>query len=275
MPTDSPLGQAITRALGPLIRLVVARGVPFQELSDWLKELYLAVATRHFTEPGKRITVSRLSVLTGLQRKDIKAIRARLETNSPGALQGAGHLPRVIAHWRAAPGYQDGAGRPLALPRTSGNGASFEALVAEISRDVHPRSVLDALVRLDLVVTDGSDVCLTAEAFVPGGDQAALMHYLGANLGDHAQAAVENVLTDDTPAPNFERAVHYNRLTPAALADLEALARRLQQQAMEQINARALAYQRAGRNDATATGRFRCGAYILSADVNMTEEPDQ
>ena len=97
------------------------------------------------------------------------------------------------------------------------------------------------------------------------------MHYLGTNLGDHATAAVSNVLTPG-PAPHFERAVHYNRLTPAAVAELDALSRTLQQQVLEQINARALALQRGGQDDPTARGRFRCGAYVLAVDDDRLPE---
>ncbi len=109
-------------------------------------------------------------------------------------------------------------------------------------------------------------VTLTGDAFVPSGDEAAMARYLGANLGDHAEAAVENLLAAPEPGPFFERAVHYNKLTAESLGELEALARELQAEALDAVNARALALQDRDQGSAGATGRFRCGAYIFRAE---------
>ena len=106
IPPESPLTGAMQRILAPLARLLIARGVRFQDVSDWLKEAYLAAATRHFAPEGRRVTDSRLSVLTGLQRKDIKALRARVDEGQMPA-PGAGPLPRLIAHWRTLDEFHD------------------------------------------------------------------------------------------------------------------------------------------------------------------------
>ncbi len=257
---DNPLTDALGRVLRPLVRLAIARGLRFRDLSERLKEAYISSAERSFGQDGKRLTDSRLSVLTGLQRKDIKAIRSRGPAQ-PGAPL-AGPLPRLIQIWRSAPEFSGPDGGPLALAR-NGPGGSFEQLAAQVSTDIHPRWMLDELLRLGLVRETGDGLQLLAEAFVPGRGEAASLGYLGGNLGDHAHAAADNVLAAREP-PHFERAVHYNGLTPAALSELEALSRKLQQETLEKIAARAGALQRAARNDPGATGRFRCGAYILS-----------
>lgn len=261
---DTPLTGAMRRVLAPLVRLLIARGVRFQAVSDWLKDAYLASAMRHFTPPGKRLTDSRLSVLTGLQRKDIKAIRARQEAGAPAG-RSAGPLPRIISSWRTRPDFADAGGGPRVLPR-----ADFDRLAATVTTDTHPRSILDEMLRLDLIEETDDGIRLTAEAFIPARDEAALMGYLGANLGDHSRAAVDNVLAEGT-APHFERAVHYNRLAPAAIAELEAMARALQQQALERIDARARELQDRDGTDPQATGRFRCGAYILAVPDEQAE----
>ena len=266
---ESPLTGAIRRILAPVARLMIARGVRYQDVADRLKEAYLASAMRHFTPAGKRLTDSRLSVLTGLQRKDIKAIRARMAESADAPFL-AGPLPRLIAHWRTLPEFRDADGQPAILARSGGTGPSFESLAATVSTDIHPRSVLDELVRLGLVEETGDGIALTAEAYIPGRDEAAVMGYLGANLGDHLLAATENVLSEGSP-PHFERAVHYNRLSPDALAELEALARQLQQEVLERLAARAMELQDRAGEDPSATGRFRCGAYTLSIQNDQPE----
>jgi hypothetical protein len=250
----------LLRVLRPLVRLLVARGVRYPDLCDWLKATYLAVVERDFRLEGKRVTDSRVHLLTGLQRRDVKALRARPPASEPPV--GAGPLPRVIALWLAAEADSSG---PRRLGR-AGPAPSFEALVARVSRDIHARTVLDELVRLGLVRHDREtdEVELVATAFVPSGDSAALGGYFGANLGDHAEAAVANLLVAPEPGPFFERAVHYDHLAPGSLDELDALARRLQGEVLSALSARALALQDRDSANPAATGRFRCGAYVYS-----------
>ncbi len=110
------------------------------------------------------------------------------------------------------------------------------------------------------------EVSLVASAFVPARDEAALAEYFGANLGDHASAAVENILVAPEPGPFFERAVHYNQLTPEALDELDALVRELQDGALAMLNRRALELQDRDDGAQGATGRFRCGAFVYRSD---------
>jgi hypothetical protein len=253
------------RVLRPLIRFALARRIPIQVIVDLLKKLYVDVTMEEFSLPEKRLTDSRISVLTGLQRKDIKAIRETADDDATW-FASAGPLPRLVARWRSAADYQDEDGNPLSLPKT-GPGPSFESLVGMISHDIHARTVLDDLIALGLVTTDEDKITLIAEAFLPRADENALLGYLSNNLGDHATAAVANVLSAPAAAPHFERAVHYNYLSADSLNDLEALSRRLQQQTLEQINAHALALQVQDRGDPAARGRFRCGAFILCEGI--------
>jgi hypothetical protein len=275
MPALSPLREALTRILRPLVRVMIARGVRHPELSDRLKELYVQTCTAHFRLGGKRLTDSRISLLTGLQRKDIRALRGRLADHSAVAgPAGAGPLPRVFACWIGSPPFADGRGKPHPRPRIAAAGPSFESLVAEVSRDIHSRTVLDEMVWLGLARHDREEdqVELLAAAYLPSGDDAALLGYFGANLGDHALVAAENLQAAPDPGRFFERAVHYNQLTPGALDELEVLARRMQQDALEALNTWALALQERDAGDEAATGRFRCGAFVYRSDKAEPEE---
>ena len=255
--SEHPLAAALRRIMEPIAQLLIARGIRFQAASERLKEAYLAAGAKVAEAP--RLTDSRLSVLTGLQRKDIKAIRARRADRQPTD-RTMGPIPRLIQNWRSMAEFQRD-GLPATLPRASADAPSFETLAATVSTDIHPRTLLDEMKRLELVQEDNDRIVLLVEAYIPGGDTDALYTYLGGNLGDHAQAAVTNILAQPDP-PNFERAVHYNRLGADALDELTALASRLQQQTLEQIAARAAQLQ--DDADPDATGRFRCGAFVYA-----------
>jgi hypothetical protein len=266
--------SAIERILRPIVRTLIARDMQFSEFSDLAKSLYVDACGRHFQLGGKRLTDSRISFLTGLQRKDIRSIRGRMARSKPAtAVDPINPMPRIIAYWSGHTSYCDDLGRPAPLLRSAPDQqTSFEGLVAAISRDIHPRTVFDEMLRRGLISHDAETdkITLLASAFVPNRDDAALIAYFGANLGDHAEAAAENVIAAPGPGPHFERAVHYDSLSPASLSKLGVLARRLQTEALEKINAQALVLQEAddGQND--AVGRFRCGAFVFS---EATDEP--
>lgn len=248
------------RVLKPLVRFAVARRLSIQVMVDILKRLYISVSQEEFSLPSKRLTDSRISLLTGLQRKDIKAIRNSDEQLVKVA-SSSGILPRIVAAWQNEPDYQDEDGKPLPLQKL-GKSPSFEALVAMISQDTHPRTALDDLMDQGHVVVDEAGVQLSVVSFIPSSDEKALIGYLENNLGDHAEAAITNVMQAPEPPLFFERAVHYNRLTNDSLLELDELSRKLQQEALEVINARAYEFQQKDKSSPDATGRFRCGVFI-------------
>jgi hypothetical protein len=258
-----PLEVALRRVLAPLIRLMIARGFRFHALTDLLKDLYVEQAERYFRLGGRRMTDSRISLLTGLQRKDIRRRRAEPDRGDREAPPSMGPLPRILARWAASPRWQDAQGHPLVLQRKAESGPSFEALVTEISRDIHPRTVLDQLSAEGALSHDAAtdEVTLVTDTYLAR-DDAQLLAYLGANLGDHAETAATNLMAEPLPGPFFERAVHYNQLSTDSLEALETLARDIQGDALAELNRAAQAMQENDLGHTDAVGRFRCGVFI-------------
>ncbi len=242
--------RVLDSLLRPVARLLVASGYRFADAAERLKLAYVAAAT---ARAGARATDSRISVMTGLQRRDIARLRAEAEEPRQDAAQP---LARVIFVWRTDPRY---AGHDL--PR-SGEEGSFDALVRSLRRDVHPRSVLDELVAVGAVsLQEGDRVRLEQDSFQPAAGSAAQLDYLAANAGDMLGAAVANAGAAGQ-APYFERAAHFNRLAPAAVAELDALFRQQQMDLLRKIAARAQHLQQT----APGTCRFRAGGYFYHED---------
>ena len=263
--------DAMRRILRPLVRAMIARGLSYPQLTVMLKELFISEAIDHFGLGAKRVTDSRISLLTGLQRRDIRAHRDASEAEE--AARSLGPIPRVLALWQSDPRFADARGAPAILPRAAEEGASFESLVFEVGRDVHPRTILDEMARLGLVALQEEErVRLLADSLLPSRDEALLTAYYALNLGDHAEAAAENLMAAPEPGPFFERAVHYNKLTPEAVDALEAMARARQQALLEELNAAALEAQRASKGSTEARERFRVGAFVFRTGKRGTPE---
>jgi hypothetical protein len=234
----------------PVARLLVARGVLFPDLVERMKAHFVQAA---LVSAGGRATDSKVSVLTGLQRRDVARLRgAVLRDRRPN------HLARLVALWQTDPEWQAD-GRPLPLPR-NGPAPSFEALALAVRRDVHARSMLDALQAAGTVALseDGQVVRLVQPSYQPLAGSEDQLAYLSRNLGDHAAAAAENV--QSSAPPHFERAIHYGGLTAAQVQALDAQFRQGQMALMQDISARAAAMKRG--NAEPGTRRFRAGAYF-------------
>lgn len=237
--------------LAPLARLMVVRGVLFPELSERLKAHYVIAAMGAAED---KATDSRLSVMTGLQRRDV----ARLRGFEPKPAK-AGHLTRLVALWQTEDGYHDD-GTPRELIR-AGEAPSFDALAWLVRRDVHPRTMLDALVDNGTVEIDGDGqtVRLIAQSYQPHAGSAEQMAYLAQNVGDHLSAATGNVTGD---APVFERAVHYAGLAPDQIQALEGRHAELQMAVLQELNAMAAEMKKSG----TGRCRFRAGGYFYKTE---------
>ena len=205
--------------LQPLAALAIARGVPYAALDEQLKSAFVdAARTAHPGLPAHRM-VSRISTATGINRREVTRLT---QARSEAAQAPRSPAARVLASWLTDPAFKTRGRRVMALPR-QGPAPSFEALAQSITRDVHPRSLLDELCRLGIARLDREQVHLVHDSFVPSGDSARMLRLLGHNVGDHLRAAVTNVLTD--PTPHLEQAIFTDELSQASLDAFRQLVR--------------------------------------------------
>jgi hypothetical protein len=252
--------KALERLLGPLVRAAMTFGVTFPLFIRLLKRIYIHTATTESLEADLPVTTSRISVMTGLQRKDIEQIKEQLENNlGPPANVSLG--ARLIGIWAGAKTFTDGKGRPLPLPRLAGPRPTFEDLVRNVSSDVRPRAVLDEWLRLGVVEIDDDDrVHLNADAFVPRQGFDELAYYYGRNLRDHIAASSHNLRHADDPM--LERAVYYDKLTQESVNELARIAREIGVDALVRINREALRLADADEGKPDADQRMSVGLYF-------------
>lgn len=225
--------EAMRAVLGPLARLAIARGMSFATLEELVKQAMVRAALDAHGEAGERRAVSRVSTATGIHRRDVARLLGRPDDAPPE--RGRPPVPvEVFTRWLAEPAYRDETGSPRALARL-GPAPSFESLAQSVTRDVHPRSVLDELLRLGLATLDeASDtVAPRREGFVPRGDRVRMLGFLADNVGDHLDASVHNLLADG-PA-HFEQAIYADGLSQASLQTVRALVSAQWKSMLEQL----------------------------------------
>ena len=263
------LTTALRRVLRPLVRLLIAKGVTLPQIIDLLKQTYVSVAEEEFPVNGKRQTDSRISVLTGVHRKDIKRIRESKDT--PDILakpRGVSLGEAVVNQWASRADTTDSLGRPMALPRQSTDGMSFDRLVEEVSKDVRPRALLDEWKRLAVVsVTEDDYVVLNRAALVPDAGEDEKAFYFGRNISDHIATTTYNLTTSEAAGGNplMERSVYYGGLTADSVASLEKEAERLGMDALLTLNRLALECVEKDTGAEGAEHRMSFGLYFFDS----------
>ncbi len=273
--TAAPILSAVRYLLRPLVRLLLHHGIGLGALVDLLKTTYVRVAEEDaFCIPGKAQTDSRISLLTGVHRKDVRRLRS-----ASGIGAHVRHLPlgaQVVARWTGLPDYLDAAGQPRALPRRSAtpDEVSFEGLVESISKDFRARVVLDEWLRLGLVrLNDEGDVLLETDAFVPGKGSEEKAYFLGHHLHDHLAAAVHNV-AGGQPA-FFERGVYHDCLSVESVKELTRVAELSGNRLLQSINRRATELEQVDAARGGGDRRITLGIFLYTAKGDLPAFSDE
>lgn len=210
---------ALRLLLAPIARLCLGRGVRFDTAEEVFKGAFVDAARALRPSSDGTRDVSRVSTTTGLSRREVT--RLANDLREPPLVRPS-LATQVFTRWMSTPALHDEHGHPKALMRL-GRAPSFEALAQSVTRDVHPRSLLEELCRLGLARHDvATDTVQAVQArFAPHEDEARMFAFLGSNAGDHLAASVENVLAEQSP--HLEQAIFADELSPESLVEVRRL----------------------------------------------------
>jgi len=228
-----------------------------------LKGVFLDAARGELHRGAAAPTQSALSLLSGLHRKDVRTLAQA--TRTVRAPMRPPLASQVLTQWLTDRRYRRADGKPRALPR-AGDWRSFESLCRELSQDVHPRTILDELLRLGQVVLDGERVVLHASSFIPSARLDDLTALFSANASDHIAAAMSNLTSN---APKFlEQSIYADGLTPTSVERLHRSARAAWGRAFESV---VVEVRERVDADASSDGdlRMRFGVYFFSEPASV------
>jgi hypothetical protein len=248
----------------------------YGQFAELVKQAYVEAARNDFDVPGRKLTISRVAVLTGLTRKEARRLM-QMDHAHPesGSRRRINRAARVVAAWVEDPTYHDGRGAPASLSFESETGASFSSLVSRHGADVTPRAVLDELLRVGAVDTlkDGR-LRLVERAYIPQADEAAKLDILGSDVADLI-ASIEHNVDPEADEPFFQRKVAYDNLPASYLPKLRALLARKGQKLLEELNADMSRHDRdvSGERNESDRSRAMIGIYYFERDAS--EEPEE
>ena len=212
------LRQAYRRLLKPLVRILIRNGVTAAEMSEIVRQVFVdAAQDEEFHLPGRKQSDMRVSILTGLTRKEVHKFRRKKETKLlPSNLS---RVSRVISGWNQDPEFTGPYGLPIPLPFEDIVGKpSFTELVRRHSGDMSPRAMLDELIRVGVVNRDEDELIqVTGRAYIPTQLEPASIERLGRVVGRLADTLDLNTQLENPEEGRFERQV----VTDVGLTDAE------------------------------------------------------
>ncbi|RFO95867.1 hypothetical protein DIC66_15595 [Rhodoferax lacus] len=264
------VSHAVARLLRPLFRLLLRQGISFRTFEEIAKRAYVDVALHGFGLDGKKSSISRVSILSGLTRKEVQRL---VEEPLPSDAElDARHnrAARVLSAWVRDADFHDAHGAPRAL-ETQGE-RSFDTLVKRHSGDMPTRAVLDELLRVDAVYQrlDGR-VELQTRAYVPQKGAAEKVGILGADVA-YLIDTIDHNLSQVGQPPRFQRKVMYHSMPMAALPAFRALSATQAQALLEKLD-RWLAEHDVANPDKTphaARARVGMGIYYFEESLDST-----
>lgn len=266
--SGTALEQAILRVMRALARLLVRHGMPLPAFVELAKHAYVDVALRDFSIPGRKPSVSRASLLTGLTRKDVQRL---IEQRTNAALEGGSgpdnRAARVVAGWVRDADYIGPDGQPMLLP-FDGNEASFSTLVRRYSGDLPPRAVLDELLQVRNVerAADGRLHLLT-RVYIPRASDTAKLAILGTDVA-YLIGTIDHNLQGLEPA-RFQRKVTYDNLPVEAVEAFRELSARHAQELIESLGSWLARHDRDANPDIEGTGRMRAGVGVFYFEEDL------
>jgi len=254
--------SALRLLFRPIARIMLRAGINWQELADVCKAVYVEVATEDFGIRGRPTNISRVAILTGLTRKEVRRLRTLLQDANPEIFTRMNYATRVLSGWYQDAEFLGADGKPVALP-ASGERQSFESLCKKYSGDVAATTMLKELKHVD-AVAEATDGTLTAKTryYMPTMTDPERMISSGSVLEDMGYTVAYNLHRSDTDPGRFERRATNTRMPANAVPKFRKFMNKEGQEFLERVDAW-LSENELDDSDDSKSIRLGLGAYWI------------
>jgi len=139
---------AILLVLRPLAKALLQVGVGYREFSEIAKIAFVETATKEYGLRGRPTNISRVAVMTGLTRKEVKRVRDKTEACEHTVVMKTTPVSQVLHRWYTDTEFLNEKGAPNALA-FDGDGVTFTLLVKKYGGDVPAGAMRTELHRID------------------------------------------------------------------------------------------------------------------------------
>jgi hypothetical protein len=257
-----PIVNASLRWLRPIARWLLKSGVTWKEFAELSRGVFIAVAEQEFGLRGRPTNVSRIALLTGMTRREVRRYRETVAPipHDPKAEDDLNHASRVLAGWHLDPEFTDQLGRPRSLP-ASGEGPTFAALVRRYAGDIPATALTKELLRSGSIAR-GDDGLFRAlrRFYMPRAMDGHAVERAGNVLADLASTVEHNLAREGSEPARFEGRAQNRHVDPRHLPAFRAFMEREGQAFLERCDEWLTAHEAS----AEAGPRVRLGVGIYA-----------
>jgi hypothetical protein len=269
---EQALSAAVIRILRALARILLRYGMSFDGFTELAKRVYIDVAMKDFRIPGRKQSISRISTLTGIYRREVSRIMELPVIDDEEITARHNRAARVIGGWLHDADYSDAGGQAIAL-KLADDKPSFTHLVRKYSGDIPTRAILDELKRVGAVEQDkDGTIYLLSRGYVPKHGEADMIGILGTDVTDFI-STIDHNLQHESSNSRLQLKVVYDNLPQEAIEEFKALASKRGRDLLEEFNVWLAERDRDTNPDSTGTSRVRAGLGIYYFEEDSDEEP--
>lgn len=213
------LANLVKSMLKPLVRILIRNEVSHSEFAELARQVYVETAYQNFALPRRKMSYARVSILTGLSRKEVVRLTKLCQEDQPAEKKvKANRAARVVTGWLSDVDFVDAQKRAKVLPlkSTENGGISFADLVKRYSGDISLGAILDELERLDIVrySRDENSVALTCQGYIPQQDSPERLETFFSCASTLLHTGVYN-LECKAEEPRLQRQLNYRNVSVA------------------------------------------------------------
>lgn len=239
-PAKTELLNGFRHLLRPLVRIALRNGVAFGEFSEVLKTVYVEIAAKDFRVPGRKLSQSRIAIISGLTRKEVARIVVEVKNDRAVSINdNSNRVSRVLVGWHTDPDFTGPYGIPLDLGFDESRTPNFTELVRRYSGDMPARAMLDELLRTQAVQIIEHDLLkAVSRSYIPQQDQEVEgLKRIGNAIHNFVDTIDHNLQKKKAGQGRFERvAFSDDGLRETDLKELDAFVRVKAQELLERID---------------------------------------
>ncbi|HLF10810.1 MAG TPA: DUF6502 family protein [Gammaproteobacteria bacterium] len=250
----------------PVARLLLRCGVTWKECAELFKLIYVDVAAEDYGKRGRPANTSRVAILTGLSRREVKRAKDLLKQADGRAFQSIeriNHASRVLSGWYQDRDFLDLKGKPRLLSIEGERG--FGALLKRYAPDIPSTAMVKELKKVGAVreTTRGRLRAMT-RYFMPATLDLDGIVRSGSVLRDFAATVAHNQLRDRGEPTRFEGRATNVRVKRAAKRAFREYVERHGMAFLEDVDRWLSEHEAAGQHD--QTDRLGIGVYLITDD---------
>ena len=160
--TKKEILDAFLVVMRPIVRILLRFGIGYREFLEVIKTAYVDIGSSDFGIRGRLTNISRVAVMTGLTRKEVRRLRDRIASGEDVVTVKTTPLSDVLHHWYAQEEFTNSSGYPVTLP-FAGKNKSFSSLVRKFGGDIPPGAMRTEMKRVGAIVENEDNSLTVAE----------------------------------------------------------------------------------------------------------------